>query len=315
MPFASLNLHPSLLKGVKELGFTRPTPIQADAIPPALEGRDVLACAMTGSGKTAAFLLPILQRLIDSQARHHPRAGPDARPASWPPRSSRTSTTSRCTRRSPPRPSTAASAWGRRSTRSAAAWTSSSPRPAGCSTTCKQPYAKLAGLEVLVLDEADRMLDMGFLPDIKRILRHIPAKRQTLFFSATMPAPIAALTREMLHDPATINLARQVGPRRRHHAGGVPGARRSSRRRCFLALLAQRRDAARRSSSPAPSTAPTASPSTWSARASRRSGSTATARRRSAPRRWPASRAASTACSWPPTSPRAASTSRSSATS
>ena len=67
MPFASLNLHPSLLKGVKELGFTRPTPIQADAIPPALEGRDLLACAMTGSGKTAAFVLPILQRLIDTK--------------------------------------------------------------------------------------------------------------------------------------------------------------------------------------------------------------------------------------------------------
>jgi ATP-dependent RNA helicase RhlE len=65
VPFTSLKLHPSLLKGIKELGFVRPTPIQADAIPPALAGRDVLACAMTGSGKTAAFLLPILHRLID----------------------------------------------------------------------------------------------------------------------------------------------------------------------------------------------------------------------------------------------------------
>ncbi len=65
MPFSSLKLHPSLLKGIKELGFARPTPIQADAIPPALAGRDVLACAMTGSGKTAAFLLPILHLLIE----------------------------------------------------------------------------------------------------------------------------------------------------------------------------------------------------------------------------------------------------------
>jgi len=64
VPFAALNLHPNLLKGIKELGFTRPTPIQADSIPPALEGRDLLACAMTGSGKTAAFVLPILQRLM-----------------------------------------------------------------------------------------------------------------------------------------------------------------------------------------------------------------------------------------------------------
>src|SRR5207237_2043711 len=69
MPFPSLKLHPTLLAGVKELGFSQPTPIQADAIPPALAGRDVLACAMTGSGKTAAFLLPILHRLIDKPRR------------------------------------------------------------------------------------------------------------------------------------------------------------------------------------------------------------------------------------------------------
>jgi ATP-dependent RNA helicase RhlE len=75
-----------------------------------------------------------------------------------------------------------------------------------------RPYARLSGLEILVLDEADRMLDMGFLPEIRKILRHLPARRQTLFFSATMPAPILALTRDMLRNPITINLERRAAP-------------------------------------------------------------------------------------------------------
>jgi ATP-dependent RNA helicase RhlE len=211
VPFAHLKLHPSLLKGIKELGFARPTPIQADAIPPALAGRDVLACAMTGSGKTAAFLLPILHRLIDKPRR-----------------------TTRALVLTPTRelaaqiledlndlavhtPITAAAIFGgvgmgpqEHAFRSGVDVLIATP--GRLLDHFKAPYAKLPGVEYLVLDEADRMLDMGFLPDIRRVLRHLPTRRQTLFFSATMPAPILALTRELLRDPAMIQLERKSAP-------------------------------------------------------------------------------------------------------
>ena len=175
VPFSTLKLHPSLHKGIKELGFTRPTPIQADAIPPAMEGRDVLACAMTGSGKTAAFLLPILHRLID-----RPRG------------------TTRALVLAPTRELAAqiledlndlavhtpiTRRVGLRRCRHGPAgacfpqWRGYDDRDARTAArSLAAPYAKLGGLEYLVLDEADRMLDMGFLPDIRRILRHIPGQ-------------------------------------------------------------------------------------------------------------------------------------------
>jgi ATP-dependent RNA helicase RhlE len=211
MSFSAFKLHPDLLRGIKELGFSRPTPIQVDAIPPAIEGRDVLACAMTGSGKTAAFLLPILQRLI---AR--PRGTTRALIVT-PTRELAAQILQELEELAVHTPITAAAVFG---------GVGMGPQehafrtgvdvlvatPGRLLDHLRQPYAKLDRIEHLVLDEADRMLDMGFLPDIRRVLKHLPAKRQTLFFSATMPAPIIELTREMLHSPATINLERKAAP-------------------------------------------------------------------------------------------------------
>jgi ATP-dependent RNA helicase RhlE len=209
--FSDLSLHPSLLASVQGLGFSEPTPIQAAAIPAALEGRDVLACAETGSGKTAAFLLPILHRLL-AQPRGVTRAlvlSPTRELAQQIADDLRDLA-------------------GRSGLRGAAVYggVGMGPQrdafvrgvdvivatPGRLLDHFSQSYARLAGLEVLVLDEADRMLDMGFLPDVKRILRHLPKQRQTLFFSATMPREIQELTREILRSPAEIKLSHRSKP-------------------------------------------------------------------------------------------------------
>ena len=211
MAFSELQLHPTLLRGVEDLGFARPTPIQSQAIPAALDGRDLLACAATGSGKTAAFLLPILHQLVD-----RPRG------------------TTRALVLAPTRELalqilddmrglarytglTAAAVHG---------GVGMNPQmtafrkgvdviiatPGRLLDHFQHGYASLAGLEYLVLDEADRMLDMGFLPDIRRVLRHVPKPKQTFFFSATMPAPIEKLTHEILRTPAKIALQQRAKP-------------------------------------------------------------------------------------------------------
>jgi ATP-dependent RNA helicase RhlE len=211
VPFSHLGLHASLLRGLKDLGFTRPTPIQADAIPLALAGQDLLACAMTGSGKTAAFLLPILHKLVDA-----PR-GTTRALVLTPTRELAAQIVEDLNDIAVHTPLTAAAVYGgvgmgpqEHAFRSGVDVIVGTP--GRLLDHFRQPYAKLAGLQYLVLDEADRMLDMGFLPDIRRILRHLPPRRQTLFFSATMPPPIAALSREMLKNPATINIERRSAP-------------------------------------------------------------------------------------------------------
>jgi ATP-dependent RNA helicase RhlE len=204
-------LHPTLIRGVEDLGFVRPTPIQSEAIPRALEGRDLLACAATGSGKTAAFLLPILHQLID-----RPRGTTRALVLA-PTRELALQIVSDLGGLARHTGLKAAAIHGgvgmgpqeqafRRGTEVIVA------TPGRLLDHFQYGYAALAGVEYLVLDEADRMLDMGFLPDIRRVLKHIPKPQQTFFFSATMPAPIEALTREILNAPAKVALQRRAAP-------------------------------------------------------------------------------------------------------
>src|ERR1051326_268397 len=205
MPFSNFGLHPDLLRGIKELGFTRPTPIQSDAIPPAMAGKDVLAAAQTGSGKTAAFLLPILQRLIGK------KRGTTRALILTPTRELAAQIDEHLRDLSVHTPISGAS-MGQQERAFRSGVDVLVATPGRLLDHFQHPYARLDGLEVLVLDEADRMLDMGFLPDIRRVLRHVPAKRQTLFFSATMPAPIVELSREMLKNPAMISIERKAAP-------------------------------------------------------------------------------------------------------
>jgi len=211
MPFSSFGLHADLLRGVKELGFKRPTPIQIDAMPPAIAGKDVLACAMTGSGKSAAFLLPILNRLIGK------KRGTTRALILTPTRELAAQIDEHLRELAVHTPLSGAAVYGgvgmgpqEHAFRSGVDVIVATP--GRLLDHFQHPYAKLAGLEILVLDEADRMLDMGFLPDIRRVLRHLPPKLQTLFFSATLPQPIVELSREMLKNPATISIERKSAP-------------------------------------------------------------------------------------------------------
>ncbi len=211
MSFTAFGLDATLLRAVRELGFTRPTPIQAQAIPPAMQGKDVLACAMTGSGKTAAFLLPIVHHLR-AKSRGTTRALVLA-----PTRELAAQIHEHLEELAVHTPVTGAAVFGgvgmepqEHAFRSGVDIIVATPGRLLDHFT--KPYARLDRLEYLVIDEADRMLDMGFLPDIRKVLRHIPAKRQTLFFSATLPPEIVRLAGELLRAPATLNLERRAAP-------------------------------------------------------------------------------------------------------
>jgi len=214
MPFKALGLDPLLLQAIQETGYTEPTPIQAQAIPEIIQGRDVIGIAQTGTGKTAAFTLPLLHRLhsnapvrknatrtlilaptrelvvqieenVRAYAKHVPIqitkvfGGVSERPQI-------------------------------QALRSGAEMVIATP--GRLLDLMSQRCADFSGLEHLVLDEADRMLDMGFLPAIKRVVNALPRKRQTLLFSATLSKEIEALTHEFQQNPKTVQIGRRSNP-------------------------------------------------------------------------------------------------------
>ena len=211
MHFADLSLIEPLLRAVADEGYTLPTPIQAQAIPHVLQGRDLLACAQTGTGKTAAFALPILQRLAaapPSTSRRRPIRVLVLTP----------------TRELAAQIGESFDVYGKhlrlRSTvifggvgqgnqeRALAAGPDILvATPGRLLDLAQQRLVSFAGLEVFVLDEADRMLDMGFIHDVRKVIALLPRRRQTLFFSATMPPDIIDLSASILTDPAKVAVA------------------------------------------------------------------------------------------------------------
>jgi ATP-dependent RNA helicase RhlE len=209
--FDSLGLRPALLRAVRDLGFTEPTPVQAAAIPPALAGNDLIASAATGSGKSAAFGLPLLQALAD-----RPRGTTRALILA-PTRELAAQIAAHLTALAKYDGVRIAAVYGgvgfgpqaaafKRGTDIIVA------TPGRLLDHLTQGTASLSGITHLVIDEADRMLDMGFLPDVRRILRQVPSRRQTLLFSATISPEIAALAGQFLHDPVRVDLAPRKGP-------------------------------------------------------------------------------------------------------
>ena len=205
MEFKEFDLHAQVAAGIKAAGFTIPTPIQVQAIPPALGSKDVMGLAQTGTGKTAAFVLPILQRLIN---------GPRGRVRAL---------IIAPTRELAEQIHQHIITLGRKTKlRSAAVYGGVNIQPqikklregteivVACPGRLldhmNQRTINLSNLEVLVLDEADRMLDMGFLADIKKIIKQIPQSRQTLLFSATMPGSIRKLANDILQSPVTVQV-------------------------------------------------------------------------------------------------------------
>ena len=207
--FEAFNLHEDLLAGIKAMGYKTPTPIQVRAIPEILANKDLIACAQTGTGKTAAYLLPLLDRISHANHDH-------------------TSTLILVPTRELAKQideqiegfayfvsaqsiaiygGNKGDSWDAQKKAITSGADIIVATPGRFIAHMNMGYVKLEKLEYLILDEADKMLDMGFMDDIMRIVRHLPQKRQTLLFSATMPGKIRELARKILHEPAEISLA------------------------------------------------------------------------------------------------------------
>jgi len=233
--FDDLPLDASLRRGVQEMGYSEPTPIQRGTIPHAVQGRDLIGTAQTGTGKTAAFLLPILERLLT-----RPRGRTYALVLT-PTRELALQAEGFLRRLGRHTRLRGAAVYGgvgmveqERALRGGAEIIVATP--GRLLDHMERGYVDFRALEVLVLDEADRMLDMGFLPDVRRVLASLPRVRQTMLFSATMPPEVVRLSHEFLRDPHIIRAdaptVAAVGVT--HHAISVPSERKTD---VLVALL------------------------------------------------------------------------------
>ena len=213
MKFSELKIEKNILKALREAGYEQPTPIQQKAIPPLLDGHDLMGCAQTGTGKTCAFSVPIIQH-ID---REKGKPGVVRALILTPTRELALQIFENVCQYARYTACTAAVIFGGVSqvpqveaiARGADILIAT---PGRLWDLMGQGIVKLGKVECFVLDEADRMLDMGFFPDVKRIIKYLPAKRQTMLFSATIPQEIAALADSLLHNPARISITPSAKP-------------------------------------------------------------------------------------------------------
>jgi ATP-dependent RNA helicase RhlE len=228
MPFRALNLSPQIVQAVRDAGYTEPTPIQVAAIPLISAGRDIIGIAQTGTGKTAAFVLPILMKLAESKqtapqaynAARNRQSGSDRGPRALvvaPTRELVVQIEENVRAYAKHVPLRMATVFGGVSERPQIEALRSGvdlvvATPGRLIDLMEQRVANLSGVEFLVLDEADRMLDMGFLPPIRRIVKALPQKRQTLMFSASLSREIEELTHQFQRSPKIVQIGRRANP-------------------------------------------------------------------------------------------------------